>query len=842
MDLEDLTAVLSLFDRNVKKVQQNLIDYKHDVDAVRQSLVESWAHVARADGRIISVHDGLLSSVNDVNEHVIKLNLHINLNRAVGNLKYVRTMENICKQDRESLEHNNNKENHTNRDGIEVGELDVQPSTSKESPPRTMDVHQLMELNTSPVKAKLKSQNPVDQMSTPVVPMAVHEKPKFIHGSNSAEPVHSTALQETSNSAELIARRVLHIPAEEMFDSANSSNSVDHMSTPVLPMVVNEKLNSTNGSNSAELIARPVLPIPAEEMLDSAEQMFASVLPTPEKISNSANDSHSPEQMFKPVLPIPAEEMLDSANSSAEQMFASVLPTPEIITNSPEQMFKPVLPISPRKSDLLAPKGGREMSSNEIYDQVLKNISNFPNNSIVRAKMMHINILEKCIFVAKWGAESTRLRKLMACEIPVKQLDQLPDFGEIFGVYDSQDQIILRVLINAHTEGGGYDAYLLDYGEHIHLNGNEVIFGLPDDVVALPAEAIRCYVENNNVDYMRQFIYKDVRLHILCNDGFHLEVELLEDDVQLENQINTNSQQEKDNKEQVESTRKLSQSNEQDVESIKSTMKLSQREMEMLEYNEPSTCDAVKAVLGFNPTDDMRICRHYDPKTGGCFKGSNCRLLHQPFAPHGATKDKELTEALPETQYESSMTRELGSVVRVVVTYINGPTQVYVQFADETSALVWSKNDVPESERRFKRAPLPLDMVLALYDDGYYYRAQIIEECDGTFKIFYVDYGNTEFVTIRSLAQCNNARSLKPHRAVSCFIAGIQRVPSASPGRANECVEFLKSNLLNCEINVKLMSHLPDGYVIKLLDSHADICNQMFEHGYMEIRTENGTV
>ncbi|KAM8713833.1 hypothetical protein ACLKA7_014060 [Drosophila subpalustris] len=754
MDLEDLTAVLSLFDRNVKKVQQNLIDYKHDVDAVRQSLVESWTHVARADGRIISVHDGLLSSVNDVNEHVIKLNLHINLNRAVGNLKYVRTMENICKQDRESLEHNNNKENHTNRDGIEVGELDVQPSTSKESPPRTLDVHQLMELNTLSVKAKLKSQNSVDQMSTPVVPMAVHEKP-IIHGSNSAEPVHSTALQETSNSAELIARRVLHIPAEEMFDSANSSNSVEHMSTPVLPIIVNEKLNSTNGSNSAELIAMPVLPIPAEEMLDSAnssaEQMFASVLPTPEKITNSANDSHSPEQMFKPVLPI-----------------------------------------SPRKSDLLAPKGGREMTSNEIYDQVLKNISNFPNNSIVQAKMMHINILEKCIFVAKWGAESTRLRKLMACEIPVKQLDQLPDFGEIFGVYDSQDQIILRVLINAHTEGGGYDAYLLDYGEHIHLNGNEVIFGLPDDVVALPAEAIRCYVENNNVDYMRKFIYKDVRLRILCNDGFHLEVELLEDDVQLENQINTNSEQEKDNKEQVESTRKLSQSNEQDLESIKSTMKLSQREMEMLEYNVPSTCDAVKAVLGFNPTDDMRICRHYDPKTGGCFKGSNCRLLHQPFAPHGATKDKELTEALPETQYESSMTRELGSIVRVVVTYINGPTQVYVQFADETSALVWSKNDVPESERRFKRAPLPLDMVLALYDDGYYYRAQIIEECDGIFKIFYVDYGNTEFVTIRSLAQCNNARSLKPHRAVSCFIAGIQRVPSASPGRANECVEFLK--------------------------------------------------
>lgn len=686
MDLEDLTAVLNLFDRNVEKAQQNLIAYKHDVDTVRQSLMESWSHVARADGRIISVHDGLLSSVSEVNEYIIKLNLHINMNRAVKNLK------NVNPKNHKSLElndnNNNGKENHTNLDGIEVGELDVQPATSKEPPAYTMDVPQIMDIQ----------------------PESVNEEPK-------------------------------------------SENSV----------------------RSAVKVAVPVLPIP------------------------------------------------------------------------------------PRQSDLLPPKGGREMTSNETYDQLYKNMIHFSNDSIVDVVVMHINLLENYFFVAKWGEDSKPLKELMKCEMPVEELHQLPDFGETFAIYDDQEQIIPRILIYAYSDGGGYDAYLLDYGEPIHLNGDAVIFRIPEDVAALPAEAVRCYVRNQKVDYMRQFLYKHVRLRILGNNGYDLEVELLEDakidseSKQVEEQSCEASAPKEVNADKlVNSPKKLSEPNvsmpkeqEQppkiDQELVKSTSKLSPEDMAMLEDVGQSTSDAVKAVLGFNPTDDQRICRHYDPKYGGCFKGSNCRLLHQPFAPHGATKDTELAEALPEIRFESFATRKLGSSVRVLFTYITSPTKVYVQFVgDESPPLVWSKNDVPESERIFKRDPLPLDMVLALYNDGYYYRAQIIEKNDGMFKIFYVDYGNTEFVTIRSLAQCNNARSLKPHRAVCCFFQGVKRIPLSSRSEAIECVEYLKSELLNVEFNVTLVSRMPDdGYVIKFVDHHADILRQMMKDGYVDPITDN---
>lgn len=44
---------------------------------------------------------------------------------------------------------------------------------------------------------------------------------------------------------------------------------------------------------------------------------------------------------------------------------------------------------------------------------------------------------------------------------------------------------------------------------------------------------------------------------------------------------------------------------------------LTQEELDML-YEEPEmmTTNAMRAVSGHDPTDDRRLCPHYDPKTG----------------------------------------------------------------------------------------------------------------------------------------------------------------------------------------------------------------------------------
>lgn len=41
-----------------------------------------------------------------------------------------------------------------------------------------------------------------------------------------------------------------------------------------------------------------------------------------------------------------------------------------------------------------------------------------------------------------------------------------------------------------------------------------------------------------------------------------------------------------------------------------------------------SITNPMKAIMGYAPTDDERICKFYNPKTGKCFKGNNCSFEH----------------------------------------------------------------------------------------------------------------------------------------------------------------------------------------------------------------------
>lgn len=46
-------------------------------------------------------------------------------------------------------------------------------------------------------------------------------------------------------------------------------------------------------------------------------------------------------------------------------------------------------------------------------------------------------------------------------------------------------------------------------------------------------------------------------------------------------------------------------------------------------FEEPlNTQNALVASMGYNPQDDKRICPFFDPRIGGCFKGSSCRMEH----------------------------------------------------------------------------------------------------------------------------------------------------------------------------------------------------------------------
>ncbi|XP_017124342.1 uncharacterized protein LOC108144188 [Drosophila elegans] len=482
-----------------------------------------------------------------------------------------------------------------------------------------------------------------------------------------------------------------------------------------------------------------------------------------------------------------------------------IKPLADQVTTSPPAATFPKLSKTPRNRCLLAPKGGTQTTSDGIYNQIPKNMDAFPKGTVISAVLVHANAADNCIFVAKWDKSSKQIQKLLQGQVPLREIDQLPNYGDIFAVYDSSDNITTRITINSSSEGGGYDAYLIDYGEHIHLSGNETIFELPSDIKALPAEAIRSNLMNYTVSQMSKFLYQSLTFRVHDNNGIGLMVELIDKEV---TGLNNNK--------------------------TEGPVKLSEDDMAMLNEIEDSTSNPLKAVLGFIPTDEQRICRHYDPKLNGCFKGNNCRLVHEPFAPDGATKDVEVAGALPETVFYSPVPQKMGSTVRILITFVNSPTEVYAQFVDGSAPLVWDKKDVPEEKRSFKRKPHLLDIVLALYSDGCFYRAQIIDEMDKEYKIFYVDYGNTEFVPLSCLAPCDYVESLKPHRCISCQIEGVIRSSFLSHQKTFECIEYLKSRLLNKEMDVKLINRLPDGFLIRFLGEYTEVPSQLVKRGYAQ--------
>ncbi|EDV35818.2 uncharacterized protein Dana_GF12657 [Drosophila ananassae] len=732
MELDDILAIKSLCDQNINKLQNNLLSYQREVEQVRKFLTERWEKVERVDGRLITLHDRLLTSLSDVNAYAVKLSLQIKLNR---------------------------------------------PGMLKDD-----EKHQVLSTREEAAKHSQRS-----------------------------------AIEDAAS---------IEKPYEQTLDCA------------------------VDLSKKHDLDERDLTSSPQNHSDSLVVSMHSSWVIGP------------PENLQPKMPPIKA----DPRPASSAKL--------------------PKIPIKPRERSLLPPSGGRQRTSNEIYEEIRKNMTDFPQKKVVTATVMNRNIADNCFFVAKWGPDSKPIQQLLEGKVPLEEVEQLPDYGDIFAVYDCSSSCIPRVVINAASEDGTYEAYLIDYGEHIRLMGNETIFQLPEHIKQLPAEAVKCHLTNGDVNSLSKFVYQDIELKILDNNGIDLVVELLDKNLkQVDLQKSTNelrfqidstkdstndsnnnltskddindysehsseestkdytkASSEHSSKDSIKgsSNRDCSQDSskifdkESRVESLPqdrhSSFKATEEEMAILNEIEEGTSDPLKALLGYHPTDEQRICKFYDPELNGCFKGNSCRLVHEPFAPHGATKDVQVAGALPETEFDAPVAQQVGSKVRMQVTYINSPTEVYAQFIDGNTPLVWDKNDIPETKCSLKDKPHTLDIVLALYCDGCYYRAQIVDELDAEYKIFYVDYGNTEFVPLHHLAPCPDSERLKPYRAISCHIEGVYR--SMNHRMSSEGVEFMKSKLLNMEMDVKLVARLPDGFLVRFLNEYSDVTQLLIKRGY----------
>lgn len=164
--------------------------------------------------------------------------------------------------------------------------------------------------------------------------------------------------------------------------------------------------------------------------------------------------------------------------------------------------------------------------------------------------------------------------------------------------------------------------------------------------------------------------------------------------------------------------------------------------------------DACEAVMGYSPKDEERFCKFY-ARDGRCYKGANCKKEHVLCHPGGWISDKE--EVFQEA-FSQVVLPEVGETVFLQVTCVIRINLFYIIFnvdenpAEETlltlNRYINDKNNL-KNLRKLKVTPAVGQLVLAHYhQDGIWYRARVIDtdNDNNLVQVFFVDYGNTEWV------------------------------------------------------------------------------------------------
>jgi hypothetical protein len=280
-------------------------------------------------------------------------------------------------------------------------------------------------------------------------------------------------------------------------------------------------------------------------------------------------------------------------------------------------------------------------------------------------------------------------------------------------------------------------------------------------------------------------------------------------------------------------------------------------------YSETNTLhhdneDACYAVTGYKPRDENRICKFY-AREGRCFKGETCQKEHMYPHQGGWTTDREY-------MFTDSITKLVLPAVQdeimLQVTFITKVNMFYAVICDEyqrSSDKVQVKRiDVEEdgeetgeqdetlltlnnylneehNVKALKRCtvlPALGQIVVARYNkDGHFYRARVVDY-SGEEKIcvFYVDYGNKEWVNECDIREIEPKYLHLPFQAIDCVLANVDDVTESADARS--CFASMVYNKTLRARVIARLCHLSRLEVLLWDDRGSDIGAYMIQSGY----------
>ncbi|XP_047657291.1 tudor domain-containing 6 isoform X2 [Tachysurus fulvidraco] len=198
------------------------------------------------------------------------------------------------------------------------------------------------------------------------------------------------------------------------------------------------------------------------------------------------------------------------------------------------------------------------------------------------------------------------------------------------------------------------------------------------------------------------------------------------------------------------------------------------------------------------------------PKIGTCHRCQiSCEVETQTQGTEGLKKI--LTESLsPNTDYVA------------VVQHVDSPTKFWIQtqkYAAEFELLMHGLTELYSNHTRATgliREPVPGLLCVAKAEDGVFYRATICEVVEMKAEVFFLDYGNKEWVEITSLRELPHRYQNIPALAIKCALYGIQ--PRSKEWDLNATLFFAKA-VVDKALDVHVVAKSQDTHLVQVTDS-----------------------
>ncbi|XP_070496143.1 uncharacterized protein [Chironomus tepperi] len=295
--------------------------------------------------------------------------------------------------------------------------------------------------------------------------------------------------------------------------------------------------------------------------------------------------------------------------------------------------------------------------------------------------------------------------------------------------------------------------FLIDTGEIflIPTNGLDTMNAfsmVPEEFVEIPPLAKKCKWSDGSMDDAAklEFLKNNLLKNILTFEALKVRGETVFTKIYpYEQQINDEVAQSFDEKLKIE-------------ESPAANSIFTADEMKEL-YEEPlATTDALVAVQGYSTKDDAELCKFYDPKTGGCFKGSMCKLKHLPLSTDSyECRDREEV-FVDKKEFGSIMPQQFYDIK---IMFIMSANRIIFRFKDDEyqakyKAIEAKINNKNETRNYKKIAFIPeIDQLFLFKDNDDFKRAKVVDIIDDSYIVWCLDEGSLKRAGMTELYDWN---------------------------------------------------------------------------------------